>query len=308
MEPFSNEINPVTINFGTIPLWMSLKGLQLEHMHSNVVEMIVTAAEPSDNGGNKNTTTDLNVGKKGKGKAHMVVDTSNSPTMGIPISPAALGGFRRRRGRPLGSQNKLGKKFESTIKLSTNSTMEVGNKKMKVYGNEQSGTYNYYTPNTSDLGSSLKKSHGSTNADSSNQAISIFIVQLIENAQLTNLLVAQGILNSQLINHLQSPPPMSINNHATTFSIPKPTATTLITNLELLLATQAHNTTNMSTPNCYDTPTAATFDPYSGTDEHQIQYALDLSLGAHTSKDPNVALLQIPIHSGDHLQGPLQPR
>ncbi|KAF5199989.1 hypothetical protein FRX31_010427 [Thalictrum thalictroides] len=44
IQPFSTEMVTENVLFNTLPLWMSFKGLELEHLHANTVKMIGSAA------------------------------------------------------------------------------------------------------------------------------------------------------------------------------------------------------------------------------------------------------------------------
>ncbi|KAF5208432.1 hypothetical protein FRX31_001989 [Thalictrum thalictroides] len=44
MQPFSTDLNPFNIRFNTIPLWMSLGGLCLEHHTPDIVDFIAGTA------------------------------------------------------------------------------------------------------------------------------------------------------------------------------------------------------------------------------------------------------------------------
>ncbi|KAF5184502.1 hypothetical protein FRX31_025909 [Thalictrum thalictroides] len=239
--------------------------------------------EPTDTIESQRQKTNLYVGKNnGKEKAHFLIEADSKSQ----ISSATLGGFKRYRGRPIGSPNKPVKKTETVTDFNKfhNLELKLGTKKKKVIGNESTSANHVYIPDTSEIMGNTKKNHTISPIEPNSQAISL-LMQLMGNPQLTNLLPTS--MNQTELLNLTS----TNNTHSTTSDI---------INLELLLSTNAHNATNtmIKTPITTSTNNRATHDPYSDTEEHQIQYALELSLGNYASKVHNGAPMQTPPSSG----------
>ncbi|KAF5198011.1 hypothetical protein FRX31_012402 [Thalictrum thalictroides] len=206
----------------------------------------------------------------------------NSEKNGNKPPPTPTTEIKKRRGRPPGSINKInkGKNIAGSDHISTK--FEVGTKKRKLFENDASPQMLQYIPDTSHISPIIEENNDNPSFNQDSQTLDL-ISKLISNPDLTTSLVNQGILNPEILKHL---PKNKSNPWLNSNSLPNLQNTSLnspeMINQELLMAA----------PDTYETATThatnfgeqnVTFDPYGGTEERQIQYAIDLSMGVHSS-------------------------
>ncbi|KAF5180554.1 hypothetical protein FRX31_029858 [Thalictrum thalictroides] len=106
------------------------------------------------------------INKKDKGKNVVVINEEdgggslNNKLVHIPIYSAALGGFRRRRGRSTGSLNKLPKKIQPSSNLNEFPLQVDASKKRKIFNTETNSANHFYKPDLSGISRNGKRSHG----------------------------------------------------------------------------------------------------------------------------------------------------